>query len=196
MIARPRSGHWLIPLFAGFLLIPVALANPSVSAQGSASANAGEIAVFIDKTDVSLHAGESMTMTSTITNSGTSATAPLVASLNFTSMDSGTYVDPEDWAPNRTRKVDGLEPGASTELSWTINPALDGNVAAYVVILPDSADLTVRPLVSSPAMYLHVSTKKALNPGGVLPVVLIVPAVLGVVFSAMQFGSRRRRFGP
>ena len=44
-------------------------------------------------------------------------------------------------------------------------------------------------------MYLHVSTKKALNPGGVLPVVLIVPAVLGIAFSAMQIGYRRRQSG-
>ena len=132
-----RSGLWLIPLLAGFLLIQVALVHPSAFAQGSTPANAGEIAVAIDKTEVSLHAGESMTMISSITNNGTSATAPLVASLNFTSMDQGTYVDPEDWAPNRTRTVDALEPGASTEVSWTIHPALDGNVAAYVVILPD-----------------------------------------------------------
>jgi hypothetical protein len=182
-----------LSLFGLLLILGTPTIAPASAQDHSSQLAAGDVAVSVSLSDVSTLTGETFTFTSEIANRGTTATPPLIASLNFTSLDPGTYVDPEDWSPRRTLTVAPIDPGSSATQSWTINPILEGDVAAYVVALPDSPGLTSSPLNASPAIHLHVGARRSLNPGGVLPVVIAVPGVLAVAFAGLRFTSTRRR---
>jgi hypothetical protein len=187
-------GPLLACAIVGLVLVHgTAIVAPASAQDGTNQVSAGALAVSVSLSDVSKLIGEKFTFTSEIANRGTTATPPLIVSLNFTSLDPGTYVDPEDWSPRRTLSVPPIDPGTSATQSWTINPILEGDVAAYVVALPDSPGLTSGPLNASPAIHLHVGARRSLNPGGVLPVVIAVPGVLAVAFAGLRVTSTRRR---
>jgi hypothetical protein len=176
-----------------FVVLLIATVSSGAPAFGQENALASDLRVSVSKSEVSTLTGDTFTLTSEVTNSGSKATPPLIANLDFVALDQGTYIDPEDWSPQRTLVVDPIAAGSSATQSWTIKPVLAGNVAAYVVILPSSPTLaTSGPLVSSPAIYLHVEEHRALNPGGVLPVVLAVPGVLAFAFAGLRVARRRR----
>jgi hypothetical protein len=185
--ARPMIGLALL----GLVLVASATTAAPASAQDQPSG--GGLTVALSLTEVSAQTGDRFTFTSAITNAGSVATPPLIASLNFTSLDEGTYVDPEDWSPRRTQTVASIAPGATATLSWTINPILEGEIAAFVVVMADAPRLTTQPLVASQAMYLQVGAQMSLNPGGVLPVVIAVPGALAVLFAGLRLSRERRR---
>jgi len=176
-----------------FVVLLVAAVSPGAPAFGQENAPVSDLRVSVSKSGVSALTGDTFTVTSEVTNSGSKATPPLIANLDFVALDQGTYIDPEDWSPQRTLVLDPIAAGSSATQSWTIKPVLAGNVAAYVVILPSSPTLaTAGPLVSSPAIYLHVEEHRALNPGGVLPVVIAVPGVLAMAFAGLRVARRKR----
>jgi hypothetical protein len=187
----PRSGSAAIAALLVILLVSAASAG--APAFGQDNTVAGDLTVSVSKSEVSVMTGDTFTVTSEVRNSSSKDSPPLIANLDFVALDQDTYIDPEDWSPQRTLVVDPIAAGSSATQSWTIKPVLAGNVAAYVVILPSSPTLaTAGPLVSSPAIYLHVEEHHALNPGGVLPVVLAVPAVLALAFVGLRVARSRR----
>jgi hypothetical protein len=188
--------RWFTPIIVSFvLLLAVAqFAGHATAAQQSGTPVTGNgLVVTVSESDVSKLTGESFTFTSTITNNGSTTTPQLIANLNFTSLDNSTYIDPEDWSPQRTMTVDPLEPGTSVTKTWKVNPILEGEVAAYIVILPKSDALTTQPLTTSPAIHMHVGAQRSLNPGGVLPVTLAVPGILAASFVGLRITRNKRR---
>jgi len=188
--------RWFTPIIVSFvLLLAVAqFAGHATAAQQSGTPVTGNgLVVTVSESDVSKLTGESFTFTSTITNNGSTTTPQLIANLNFTSLDNSTYIDPEDWSPQRTMTVDPLEPGTSVTKTWKVNPILEGEVAAYIVILPKSDALTAQPLTTSPAIHMHVGAQRSLNPGGVLPVTLAVPGILAASFVGLRITRNKRR---
>jgi hypothetical protein len=176
-----------------FVVLLVAAVSRGAPAFAQENAPTSDLRVTVSKSEVSAMTGDTFTVTSEVTNTGSKVTPPLIANLDFVALDQSTYIDPEDWSPQRTLTVDPVAAGSSATQSWTIKPVLAGNVAAYVVILPTSPTLTTAgPLVSSPAIYLHVEEHRALNPGGVLPVVLAVPGVLALAFAGLRIARSRR----
>ncbi len=188
----------LVPAFVFAVLVMTVSSRASgvthAAAQGAGSpVPANDLVVTVSESNVSKLTGESFSFTSTISNNGSTATPPLIANLNFTSLDNNTYIDPEDWSPQRTMAIDPLEPGASVTKTWKVNPILEGEVAAYIVILPKSDALTTQPLSTSPAIHIHVGAQRSLNPGGVLPVTLAVPGVLAATFVGLRVSRGKRR---
>ena len=120
-------------------------------------------------------------------NNGSSATPPLIANLGFVALDQSTYVDPEDWSPQRTLSVAPIAAGSSVTQTWTVKPVLKGDVAAALA--------SAGPLAASPAISVHVEEHRTLNPGGVLPVALAVPGVLALAFAGLRRGTRQRMNG-
>jgi hypothetical protein len=174
------------------IVLLVAMVSSGAPAFGQENAAASDLRVSVSKSEVSALTGDTFTFTSEITNTGSEVTPPLIANLDFVALDQSTYIDPEDWSPQRTLVVDPIAAGSSATQSWTVKPVLNGDVAAYVVVLPTSPALaTAGPLVSSPAIYLHVEEHRALNPGGVLPVVLAVPGVLAGAFVILRVNHGR-----
>ena len=190
-----RRFPWLIPVIACALLVALLAAKAATSAPAFAQdpASPGDITVSVSKSEVSTLTGKTFTFTSEITNNGSSATPPLIANLDFVALDQGTYVDPEDWSPQRTLSVAPIAAGSSVTQTWTVKPVLEGDVAVYVVVLPEPPALAgAGPLAASPAIPVHVEEHRTLNPGGVLPVVLAVPTFLAVAFAGLRVARRRR----
>jgi len=143
--------------------------------------------VSVSRRSVATGLGDDFGFTTKITNQGRRTLTGLVASLNVVGLSSGIYVDPEDWSSERTKSVPTLEPGESTSISWSVTAVTGGRAAVYVVVLPeDPAD--GQP-ASSPAIDVRIADTKDFNSGGVLPLVLAVPALLGL----LTLAARRRR---
>jgi len=155
-----------------------------LAATGPAGAAAAPLDVSISRTAVSTRLGESFSFSSQVTNTGRTAQSGLVAHLNVVGLSSGIYVDPEDWSEDRTKFMAPLAPGESANLNWKVKAVTGGRVAIYVAVLPQAG----RPAIS-PAMNVRIEDTKDLNSGGVLPLALGVPALLG----AGTVVLRRRR---
>ena len=180
-------------LLALFLAAGAATTSPASARARSGQASAGDLTVSLSESEVSALTGDRFTFTSKITNNGSSATPPLIANLGFVALDQSTYIDPEDWSPQRTLSVAPIAAGESATQTWTVKPVLKGEVAVYVVVLPEPPALAgAGPLAAGPAIYLHVEEHRTLNPSGVLPVVLAVPAFLALAFAGMRVARRRR----
>jgi hypothetical protein len=114
----------------------------------------------------------------------------VLAHLNVASMQDDVYVDPEDWSSSRSQSL-SLRPGESRTLSWDIQAVNAGRFAAYVVVLPEGAEVSgAEGLVVSPLVKIDVEARSAKSERGVLPVVLLIPLVLGM--SAVGLRIRRR----
>jgi hypothetical protein len=104
----------------------------------------------------------------------------------------GDPVDPEDWSPERTQSIEPLAPGQAATLTWRVNAILSGDYMVYMVAIPEPAgpEATSRP-VASAGIHLIVEPFTNLNPSGVLPVALGMPA--GLSLGTVLLLRRRRQ---
>jgi hypothetical protein len=171
-------------VWAALAAVMVALsagAWPPAAAAADHDTAAVELTFDQERIDTTL--GRVLTVQSRITNLGNARAGGFVAHLNVTSLDPSVYVDLEDWSADVTRKVEPLEPGGSTTLTWDFQAVNAGTFNVYVVLLPDFG-----PLVASPPVRVEVAQRRALHAGGALPVVIAVPVLLGL----LAFGTRYR----
>jgi CARDB len=183
----------LAALFACLVLFVIAGTEATEASEQPAFA---DLQIDVSESEVSTLVGESFTFTSTIANNGSQTSPSLIVNLAFVSVDHSTYVDPEDWSSHRTMSVQPIAAGATVTQTWSINTVLQGEVAAYVVVLPDEKQPAGSgDLIASAPVYMHVTERRTLNPGGVLPVVLIVPGLIALTFTGMQFSRRSHYFG-
>jgi len=166
--------------------LPLALLTTYDAAAASTESAivAGQVVVELDQSDVAASPGQKVTFESTVRNTGDRPLPDYVAHLNILSTDKSVYVDPEDWSEDRTKFMAPLAPGESANLNWKVKAVTGGRVAIYVAVLPQAG----RPAIS-PAMNVRIEDTKDLNSGGVLPLALGVPALLG----AGTVVLRRRR---
>jgi hypothetical protein len=160
-------------------LLALALAAPVEAA----------VSVKNDRTAITTKLGHKFTFRSRIENRGTTPAADLVAHLNVVDLTGHTYVDPEDWSSQRTRYLRPIPAGGSTTVSWPMNAVNAGTIGIYVAVLPRNG-APVRP-TTSPTLRLRIEDRKTLNSGGVLPLALGLPAVLGL----LALGGRASRRG-
>jgi ABC-2 type transport system permease protein len=140
----------------------------------------GALQISVDMDHRQLNAGDHILFTTSVTNSGMAVTPPLILAMNIINLDGeGAPVDPEDWSPQRTQAMDNLAPGRSAKHSWRVNAILDGDYMVYMVAVPrpDRPEDTTTPVASS-GIHLTVRPFTKLNPSGVLPFAVGVPAVL------------------
>jgi hypothetical protein len=177
MSARRRSWTALAAVVAGLIL-----------ARGADAADANRISVTIDREQISTQLGERFVFRSTITNRGSSAAHGLIAHLNVLSLRPGVYVDPEDWSSQRTIYFGTIPPGGSSTTTWRMQAVNAGSFGIYVAVLPESG--RARPPSTGPTVRLRVSERKTLNSGGILPLALGIPGLLGVVTLALRLHRR------
>jgi|1186.fasta_scaffold17290_2 CARDB protein len=178
--------HCLLAVPAGIVL---ALAVP-VTATPAAAATSVE--VTFDRVSQATALGDRFTVRARIANLGTATTEPLMADLNVTSVTTAVYVDLEDWSADRTHELPPLEPGASTTLSFDLQPVNVGRFNVYVVVLPNGASSPgTGPLAVSPAVHVTVAGRTTLSAGGALPVAIAVPVLLGVALAVTRIRLRR-----
>jgi len=181
----------LLPLSAlacGLLIAGAAAWLPVVAQEQGGS----DLTIAVSENERSTLTGDSFSFTSEIGNEGSERTPPLIANLAFVATDGDTYVDPEDWSGSRTKAVAPIGPRDSVTITWTVKTVIEGDVAAYVAVLPAPPELTpASPLAVSPAIQMHVEEDRKLNPGGVLPTVVVVPAALAAMFAGLRVVRRR-----
>jgi ABC-2 type transport system permease protein len=153
----------------------------------AAAAAAERVAVSLDRSAVPARLGEDIHVVSTIANTSTVPLRGLVAHLDVVSRAPGVTVDPEDWSSERTRYLPPLPAGRTARVRWTVATVNAGRFAVYVVALGPGVP---RP-ATSPALDLRIAEHRALDPGGALPLILGVPALLAAALA----GTRRRRQG-
>ena len=168
-------------------LLITLLAVPLIPAQ--AAGPSPRLSVTVDRTEISAQLGRKFVFRSTIRNDGPASVSGLIANLNVVSLRDGVYVDPEDWSSQRTRYLDPLSAGASTTITWDVHAVNGGVLGLFVAVLPKSG--AGLPPPTSPLVRLTVAEKKTLNAGGILPLALAIPALIGLL--TLGVGFRRRR---
>lgn len=100
-------------------------------------------------------------------------------------------MDLEDWTANRSTSLAPVPPGGSQTQAWTLRALTSGDFAVYVVVVPHGPlHGTDAPIMSAP-VPIHVTQRTNLNPGGVLPVALGVPAlIIGALATTRAWRSR------
>jgi hypothetical protein len=162
-------------------IVVTALAVP----QPAAAQDAG-MEIALDQAQVTTSVGRMLTLASRIMNHGSVPSAPMLAHVNVASVDGG-YVDLEDWSAEVTQRVEALQPGQDVTLTWDLQAVNAGSFHVYVVLLPNSGRL-----VPSRSTRVDVGQKRSLNAGGVLPVAIAVPLIIGIGAAAIRYRVRRR----
>jgi hypothetical protein len=176
----------LIGLLIGVLTV---LPAPALAAEPLS------VKVDAEPAQVSTVLGGRFKITTEVTNTGAGPSGEILAHLNVASIEGSVYVDPEDWSSNRSQQI-SLQPGESQKLSWEIQAVNAGHFAAYVVVVPygntvaGDEDLMISPLVN-----VDVASRSTLTAGGALPVVVMVPLLLGLAVAGVFFRTRRRGSG-
>lgn len=143
-----------------------------------------------DQTRVATVLGGRFTIKTQVANTGNAPTGDVLAHLNVASMQDDVYVDPEDWSASRSQSLT-LQPGESRTLTWDIQAVNAGRFAAYVVVLPEGAEVSgSENLVVSPLVKIDVETRAAMSERGVLPVVLAIPLLLGLSAVGLRIRAR------
>jgi hypothetical protein len=178
--------------FRAVLLAPVAavllIAALFLPAAANAAGGAPGLSVTADRARISTKLGREFEFRSTVTNRGSKPASGLIAHLNVLSLRKGTYVDPEDWSAERTRYLGVIPAGGSTRITWKMKAVNDGSFGVYVAVLPKSGE--ARPPVTGPTIHLAVAQRRTLNSGGILPLALGIPALLGLVTLGFRFYRR------
>jgi uncharacterized repeat protein (TIGR01451 family) len=177
---------------------PVAAARQMAASPAAAMAaiEASPITIDIDMDAAVIKTGDEIEFTTTVTNTGETASPELVVAMNIINLGKSDPVDPEDWSPERTQHVDALDPGGTAEQSWSVEGILDGNYMVYMtaIVKPGAPAETTLP-VTSPGIHLTVQPYQSTNPGGVLPVAIGMPLGLLVIAFLLRRYWRRER-GP
>lgn len=175
----------------GFALVLVCAATALTSA-AAAPPPVAPLRVTVTPTRAEVRMGEKVHLKVDVTNVGDSRTAPLVVHVNVVSLNPEPYVDPEDWARDRSRTIGPLTPGATARAQWALTAVNGGEFAAYAVVLPAApAARPADPISASVSMRMRVTSVRRFNSGGVLPVVIAVPAFLGLAWAGRRVFPRR-----
>ncbi|MDH3678440.1 MAG: hypothetical protein OEV40_00695 [Acidimicrobiia bacterium] len=147
------------------------------------------VAVTVEPAAVTVELGEQVDIAVTITNTSPDSIEGLVAHLDITSLGSAGSVDPEDWTATLSKSVGSLHSGSAATVWWAVQPIAPGDFVLYAVALrPDDHTVAV-----SSATTITVADRRTLNPQGILPVAIAVPAALGVVLADRWRRDRRPR---
>jgi hypothetical protein len=175
----------------GRLLVASIVGATAFTLAGTASAGSEQLSVAVDRTTVSTALGHKFLFRSTISNEGTTAAANLIAHLNVLSLRQGVYVDPEDWSSHRTRYLPPIPAGRSLMVTWGLQAVNSGTIGLYVAVLPQSGP--ARPPTTGPLVRVSIAGRRTLNSGGVLPLALGMPALLGALSVSIRLTRRSRR---
>jgi uncharacterized membrane protein len=173
------------------LLLAVSLVCLALLGTPSASADSidGTIEVRLDPATTSIKLGDKIELRITVTNTGTAASPPLVVHLDVTNPRLSVSVDPEDWTSTLSKPIGSVDPGGRARVDWRIQPTSSGDFSAYAVALSPGAD----NLATSNVLRIDVAHRRILDPGGILGVVLAMPALVGALLLVQLRLSRRTR---
>ncbi len=169
------------------MLAAVALVFSVAPAAATAAPPLDGITVTIGPTGSSVVLGENLDLTITVTNDSNEPTARLIAHLDITDPASATSVDPEDWTSTLSKPIGVVEPGADATVEWNIQPISPGMFVVYAVaITPEASNV-----VASNVLTVTVDDQRSLDPGGILPLAIGAPVVIGALL-LIRIRTKRR----
>ena len=152
-----------------------------------ADADAG-VSVTVGSGPVHTSIGAPFGFGSEVANDADHELTGLVAHLDVVSTHPEVYVDPEDWSAHRTVYLPPLPAHSSRHVDWSGRVVNEGDFVLYVVVTSTNGPAEV---TSSAGIRLHAEGRRTLDAGGVLPVVIGMPALIGTLLALV--GVRRRR---
>jgi len=171
--------------------IGLTLATLSVAlAFTGAAAAPDEVSVTVDRSRITTELGQKFVFRTTIANHASTATGSFIAHLNVLSLRNGVEVDPEDWSTHRTRYLGTIPARGSRTITWNVHAINTGRIALYVAVLPQAG--VNRPPTTGRTIQLVVAERDTLNSGGILPLALGIPALLGLLAGGVRMTRRRR----
>ncbi len=168
-------------------LTAVVLASTFGLTSAAAAESLDDINVAVDPASQSVVLGEAFTLQVTVTNEGDEATLPLVLHVDITDPQKSTSVDPEDWTSTLSKAIGIVDSGSSLTVDWELQPISGGDFAVYAVALAAGAE-TLSP---SNVLRVTVQDQRSLNPGGILPVAIGAPIVVGGLLLVQMRLARR-----
>ncbi|MGI9607936.1 MAG: hypothetical protein ACR2P0_17540 [Acidimicrobiales bacterium] len=169
-------------------LIVIGFSFGSVLAAAAQVPEALEVA--IEPVDASVVLGEMLEVDVRVTNTGSVATVPLVVHLDITDLSADGSVDPEDWTSTLSVPIGSVPPSATIATPWTLQPIAGGDFTVYAVVLAAELD----SVETSQVLRVNVVDQRSLNPGGILPVAIGMPAIVGgLLVGQIGRGRRSRR---
>ena len=170
----------------------VAVAILSVSTAlvlaGPALGSSNGISVTLDRTAISTSLGTKFSVRSIVSNNGRGTARDLVAHLNVLSLRAGVYVDPEDWSSHRTRYLPPIPAGRTHTVDWRLQAVNSGSIGVYVAVLTRNGE--PNSPTTGPVLHVTIADCKTLNSGGIVPLALGIPGLLGAL--ALLVRIRRR----
>jgi hypothetical protein len=153
-----------------------------------AGAQAGDrVSVGVDRTAIATQLGHKFHFRSTFRNSSGAPASGLIAHLNVLSLQRSVYVDPEDWSSHRTKFLPPIPAGGSLTVTWPMEAVNHGKFDVYVTLVSPRT-IGGAPAIG-PAVRVAVADRRSLDSGGILPLALGLPALLGL----LALGLRYRR---
>jgi hypothetical protein len=149
---------------------------------------ASAVTVSLGRTSVSTRIGHTFVFRSTIANHGPAPARELVAHLNIVDLSGNVYVDPEDWSSHRTRYLKPIPAGGSTTVAWKLNAVNAGTIGVYVAVLPRSGAPV--PPKTGPTVHVSIQERRTLDSGGILPLALGIPSLIGAAALGVRFRRR------
>ena len=166
-----------------------AAASAALALAGVADGASNELSVIVGPPRITTQLGHNIVLRATFANHASHATRSLIAHLNVLSLRKGVEVDPEDWSTHRTRYLGTLPADGSRTITWTVHAINTGKIAFYVAVLPQGG--VNRPPTTGRTVQLVVAGRDTLNSGGILPLALGIPALLGLITGGVRITRRR-----
>lgn len=160
-----------------------------LSAHTAAAPLSDSVVVAIEPLSSSVVLGEHLDVQVSVTNNGADATPPLVVHIDITKPDEATSVDPEDWTSTLSKPIGAVGSDKTVVVDWTIQPISSGTFATYAVVLSPGVDT----IAASNVLAVSVTDQRSLNPGGIVPVVVAIPVLIGALLAVQMRLARRRR---
>jgi len=168
--------------------LAAALAAAAFLAAGAQAAD--PVTVRVDRVEVSTQLGHKFHFRSTFRNLGTAPVSGLIAHLNVLSLKRSVYVDPEDWSSHRTKFLPPIPARGSLTVTWPMEAVNHGSFDVYVTLV--SPDAAGRAPSIGPAVHIAVADRKTLDSGGIVPLALGIPALLGLLTLGLRYRRSRR----
>lgn len=168
------------------LMILVLISEPIPAASAQLT---DTVVLTIDPAASSVVLGENLDVFVSVTNNGVSTSPPLVIHIDITKPDQATSVDPEDWTPTLSQTIGEVAPGETIVVDWTIQPISAGRFVSYAVALAPGVD----NIAASNVLQVSVTDQRSLNPGGILPVAIAAPTLIGALLIVQMRLARRNR---
>jgi hypothetical protein len=161
-----------------------------VIGQASGQTNAGvPLKIETSANQLSGSTGDYVKLPAVITNTSNKPVQDVTSYVTLVETTQGQQapVDLEDWSAHRAVTVGSLAPGETHNASWDLRLIKGGDYVVYPAAIATGSS---QPAVG-PEVPLSVASHQSLNPGGVLPIALGVPILVGMALFGPVVWRRR-----